>query len=90
MRPIRYIALSDSPPFPQKEIFPSLTGDISPRSSHWNNGKMKIAQNSAYFQIETLNFTFAQQAITVYFYLCSDFQEIAMLNAKRPNRPINV
>jgi len=32
---------------------------------------MKIAYNSADMQIESLHFTFAQQAITVYFYLCS-------------------
>jgi len=28
---------------------------------------MAIAYNSAYVQIETLNFTFARQAVTVYF-----------------------
>ena len=43
---------------------------------------MKTDHNSAYIQIETVNFTFAQQADTVYFYLCSNVQEIAMLNAK--------
>jgi len=43
---------------------------------------MKIAYNSAYFQMETLNFAFARQAIIVYFYFCSNFQEIAMLNAR--------
>ena len=37
---------------------------------------MKIAYNSAYVQIETFNFTFAQQAIIV------NFQAIAMQNAK--------
>jgi len=42
---------------------------------------MKIACNSAYVQTETLNLTFAQQAVIVYFYLCSSFQEIAMPNA---------
>jgi len=31
---------------------------------------MKIAYNSAYFQLETFNFTFAQQAIIVYSTLC--------------------
>jgi len=43
--------------------------------------KMKIAYNSAYVQTETFNFTFAQQANIVYIDLCSNFQEIAMLNA---------
>jgi len=43
---------------------------------------MKIIYNSVYMQTETLNFTSAQQAIIVYFYLCSNFQEIAMPNAK--------
>ena len=33
---------------------------------------MKIAYNSAYVQIETVNFTFAQQAVIVYFYICSN------------------
>jgi len=42
---------------------------------------MKIVYNYAYVQIETFSFTFAQQAIIVYVYLCSNFQEIAMLNA---------
>jgi len=37
---------------------------------------MKIAYNSAYIQKEMYNFTFAQQAIIVYVYLCSNFQEI--------------
>jgi len=46
--------------------------------------KMKIAYNSAYDQIETFNFTFAEQAIVVCFYLCSNFQEIAMLIATIP------
>jgi len=41
---------------------------------------MKIAYNSAYVQIETLNFTFAQQAVIVYFYVCS--KKITMPNAK--------
>ena len=43
---------------------------------------MKIAYNSAYVQIETFNFTFAQQAFIVHFYVCSNFQDIAMPNAK--------
>jgi len=41
---------------------------------------MKIAYNSAYVQIKTFNFTFTQQAIIMYVYLCSNFQEIAMPN----------
>ena len=41
---------------------------------------MKNAYNSAYVPIETFNFTFTQQAIIVYVYPCSNFQEIAMLN----------
>jgi len=45
---------------------------------------MKIAYNSAHIQIETLNSTFAQQAIILYFYLYSNFQEIAMMNANLP------
>jgi len=61
---------------------PSLTGDINPQSAYWNNGKMKTAYNSTYLETETLNFTFAWQAVIVYFYLCSNFQEITMLNAK--------
>jgi len=64
----------------KKKIVPSLTGDTHSQSSHCNNGKMKVAYNSAYIQIETFSFTFAQQAIIVYVYLCSNFQEIAMLN----------
>ena len=43
---------------------------------------MKIAYNSAYVQIETVNFTFTQQTVIVYFYLYSNVQEIAMPNAK--------
>jgi len=42
---------------------------------------MKISYNSAYVQIETFNFTFAQQAIIVYVYLCSNFWENTMLIA---------
>ena len=38
---------------------------------------MKIGYNSAYVQIETLNFTFTWQAVIVHFYVCSNFQEIA-------------
>jgi len=60
---------------------PSLTGDINAQSSYWNNEKVKIAYNSAYIQTETFNFTFAQHAIIVYVYLCSNFQEITMPNA---------
>jgi len=33
---------------------------------------MKIACNSAYVQTETLNLTFARQAVIVYFYICSN------------------
>jgi len=36
--------------------------------------KMEIA-NSAYVQIETLNFTFDRQAAIVYCYVCSNFQK---------------
>ena len=43
---------------------------------------MKNTHNSAYVETETFNFTFAPQAVIVYFYLCSNFQEIAMPNAK--------
>jgi len=43
---------------------------------------MKIAHNSAHVSIETLNFTFARQAVNVYFYLSFNFQEIAMPNTK--------
>ena len=43
------------------------TGDINPKSSHWNNGKMKIAYNSAYIQVETVNFTITLHAVIVYF-----------------------
>jgi len=35
---------------------------------------MKIAYNSTYVLNETLNFTFARQAIIVYFHFCSGFQ----------------
>jgi len=48
------------PPKKQKKFAPSLT---NPQSSRWNNGKMKISCSSAYVQTETLNFTFARQAI---------------------------
>jgi len=54
-------------PHQKKKFAPSLTGDINPQSSHWKNGKIKIAYNSAYFQIETFNCTFAQQAVIVHF-----------------------
>ena len=43
--------------------------------------KMKNAYNFAYVQRETFNFAFAQQAVIVYFYLSSIFQEITMPNA---------
>jgi len=80
MHPVHYTALAVLFPLPKKKFASSLTGDIYAQSSRWNNGKMKIAYNSAYIQIETFNFTFALQAIVVYVYLCSNFQEIAMLN----------
>jgi len=54
----------------QKRNLPLVTGDIQAQNSNWNNGKMKIAYN-----------TFTQQAIIVNVYLCSNFQEITMLNA---------
>jgi len=78
---IAYIALSDPPPKNNK-FAPFITGDTSHRSTHWDNGKMKISCDSAYVQTETLNFIFARQTIMVYFYLCSNFQETAMPNAK--------
>ena len=43
---------------------------------------MKIAYNCAYIQIETFNCTFAKQTFIVYFYICSNFQDIAMSNTK--------
>ena len=55
---------------------------------------MKIAYNSAYIQIEIVspiemfNFTFAQQSIIVYVYLCSNFQEIAMPDTYVKYKPI--
>ena len=33
---------------PKKKFSISLTGGINPRSSNWNNGKIKISHNSAY------------------------------------------
>jgi len=73
MRPIRYSAELHCPILPpskKKKFAPSLTGDVNPpQNSHWNNGRMKISCNSAYVQTETLNFTFAQQAIFVNFQL---------------------
>jgi len=63
----RYIVLSNLLSKKQKKLAPSLTGDFNPKSSHWNNGKMKIAHNSAYVQIETFHFTFTEQAVIVYF-----------------------
>ena len=81
MHLIHYIALSDSP-LQKKKLAPPLNGDINPQSSDWNNIKMNTAYNSAYIQIETFNLTFAQQAVIVYFYLCSNFKEIVIPNAK--------
>jgi len=75
MRSICYIAditLSHPPKKKIKEIFPSLAEDINPQSFHWNNGKMKIACNSACVHTQTLSFTVARQAIIVYFYICSN------------------
>jgi len=68
---VTLLTLHCSIPPKRKEICPSLTGDVNPQSSHWNNGKMKIACNSAYVRTETLNFTSARQAVIVYFYICS-------------------
>ena len=42
---------------------------------------MKIANNSAYIQIEMFNCTFSLQAIIVYDCLCANIQEIATPNA---------
>jgi len=63
MRPICYTVLVVDPPPKKKKFAPSLTGNIIPQSSKWNNGKMKITCNSASVQTETLNFTFARQAV---------------------------
>jgi len=65
------ITINCSYPPKIKEISPSLSEDISSQSSNWNNGKMKIACNSVYIQTETLTFTFAQQTVIVYFYICA-------------------
>jgi len=43
---------------------------------------MKIAYNSAYVQLETFNFIFAQQAVVVDLYFSSNLQEIAIPKAK--------
>jgi len=43
---------------------------------------MKIAYNSAYIQTGTLNFTLAWQTVIMCYYLCSNFQETVMPNAK--------
>jgi len=40
---------------------------VSKYISNKNNVKMTLAYNSAYVQIETLNFTFTWQAVIVYF-----------------------
>jgi len=57
MHPMRYIAdIVLSHPDPRqkkKEICTFPTENINPQSSHWNNGKMKIACSSAYVQTET-------------------------------------
>jgi len=73
MRPIHYIALSNSlaiPPPEKKKFAYFVTGDINRQISHCNKlqwKKMKIVYNSVYLQKETFNFTFARQAIVVYF-----------------------
>ena len=86
MHPIHYSVLAvwlcSAPPQKKKKFVLSLTGDINPQSSQWNNGKTKIAYNSTYVQIEIFNFTFGQQSIIVYVYRCSNIQEITMPNAK--------
>jgi len=51
----------------EKQICSSTNWRFNAQSSHCSNGKMKIACNSAYIQIETFNFTFAQQSFIVYF-----------------------
>jgi len=53
---------------------PSLTEDTNHQAPKftWNNGKMKIACNSAYVSRQkTLNFSFAWQAVIVYCLLYS-------------------
>jgi len=74
MRALHYAVLPDfqPPTKKQKKFAPSLTEDINHQSSHWNNGKMKTACNSVHIQTETLNLTFAQQAVIVYCYICSN------------------
>jgi len=67
MRLKSYNALSNPLPPPQGKCATSLTGDINLQSSYCNNGRMKIAYNSAYVQIATVNFTFTRQAVIVYF-----------------------
>jgi len=83
MHPICYTALAVRflPLREKKKFAPSLTGDINAQSSNWNNGKMKIAYNSAYVQTETFNCTLTPQAIIVYGCLLANFQKIAMPNA---------
>jgi len=68
MHALRYIVLSNFPLLLKKpkKFAPSLTGDINPPKFPLNNVKMTIAYNSAYIQTETLNFTFARQAVIVY------------------------
>jgi len=79
MHPIRYIALFDSPTPEIKEICPFLTGDINPRVLI-GTMKNENCQYFVYVHTETLNSTFTKQDVIVYFYLCSNFQEIAMPN----------
>jgi len=42
-----YVTLRCLTSLQKKKFAPSLTGDINPQSSNWNNKKMKIAYNSA-------------------------------------------
>jgi len=47
-----------------KTVYPPVSLRLLGR---YNNVKMTIVYNSAYVQTENLNFTFAQQAVIVYF-----------------------
>jgi len=58
MLALHYIVLSDSP---------SPKWRYEPPKFPLKQYKMTIACNSAYVQAETLNFTFAQQAVIVHF-----------------------
>ena len=78
MRPIRFIALSDS--LPQKRNLPLPKLKILTPKFPLEQWKNEIDYNSAYVQTETFNFNFAWQAVIVYIYLCFNFKEIAMPN----------